>query len=336
MIGAICHAGKYFFIDHQFNLDMPELRLTHRHIEVFRAIMATGQITRAAQMLHSSQPTLSRELARLEQLLGFALFDRVQGRLRPTVRALALLTEVQQSFVGLERIARTAGALRDFAPAQLHIACLPALAHALVPGAIARFLQVYPHAGVAIHPLESPQLEAALSEQRFDVGLVEGQSAPMATELRPLLSAREVVVLPPGHALAKRAVLHLADFEQQPFVSLAPDDPYRRQIDALFAQAGVQRQLRVESPSAVSVCALVSQGAGVAIVNPLTALALAAPDKLLIRPLALPIAFHVALVLPTWRAVHPLREPVLTALFETAHSLQQRWSALDPPTAAPP
>lgn len=56
------------------------MKLTHRHVEVFRAVMASGHVTRAAEMLHTSQPTVSRELARLEQVLGLPLFDRVRDR----------------------------------------------------------------------------------------------------------------------------------------------------------------------------------------------------------------------------------------------------------------
>ena len=81
--------------------------LTHRQIDVFRTVMATGHVTRAADRLGSSQPTISRDLARLEQVLGMALFERVRGRLRPTVRAQALLAEVERSYIGLDRIAAT-------------------------------------------------------------------------------------------------------------------------------------------------------------------------------------------------------------------------------------
>ena len=74
------------------------MKLTHRQIEVFRAVMNAGQVTHAAEALHTSQPTVSRELARLEQVLGIDLFERVRGRLRPTVRAMALdvLTRVRR------------------------------------------------------------------------------------------------------------------------------------------------------------------------------------------------------------------------------------------------
>ncbi len=75
--------------------------IQHRHIEVFRAVMAAGSLTAAAGLLHTSQPTLSRDLARLEQLLGYALFERERGRLKPTARARALFDEVERSFQGL-------------------------------------------------------------------------------------------------------------------------------------------------------------------------------------------------------------------------------------------
>ncbi|MBQ0960620.1 LysR family transcriptional regulator [Ideonella sp. 4Y11] len=299
------------------------MHLTHRQVEVFRAVMGTGHVTRAAELLHTSQPTVSRELARLEQVLGYALFDRVRGRLHPTPRALALLDEVTTSYVGLERIAATAEALKHFAQGRLQLASLPALAHALVPEALADFAAGQPQARVSLESLESPLLESALAEQRYDLGLVERREAPAACTLQTLLVADEVAVLPAGHPLAARARLAPADFADQAFVSLAPTDPYRQQVDALFAQAGIARELRLDTPSAVSVCALVRQGLGVGIVNPLTALAMAGP-ALVVRPLAVSIPFHVAMVRPDWRAVHPLRAALEASLIAAAERLQRR------------
>jgi len=303
------------------------MKLTHRQIDFFRAVMGTGHVTRAAELLHTSQPTVSRELARLEQVLGFALFERIKGRLNPTVRALALMEEVEQSYVGLERIAATAVALQAYAQGRLQVACLPALSHALLPDALRRFVQRQPEAAVSLTPIESPQLEAALAEQRFDLGLSERFEAPAACSLQTLLVADEVCVLPSGHPLAQRARLRPVDFEGVPFISFAPADPYRQQVDTLFAAAGVQRGLRLETPSAVSVCALVRQGLGLGIVNPLTALELAGSGKegdLVVRPLSFSIPFHVALIRPSWRAAHPLREAFEAALVEAAQALQVR------------
>ena len=74
---------------------MPAVNL--RHIEIFHAVMTTGNLTEAARMLHTSQPTVSRELARFEKVLGLQLFERTRGRLQPTVQGLRLFEEVQRS-----------------------------------------------------------------------------------------------------------------------------------------------------------------------------------------------------------------------------------------------
>ena len=250
-------------------------RITHRHIEVFRAVMTAGSATGAADLLHSSQPTVSRELARLESLLGYALFERVQGRLRPNARALALWDEVQRSWQGLERVVDRAVALGRSGAVQLSVLCLPALAHALLPGAAARLMQAHTEARLSVTPQESPLLEEWMSAQRFDLGLCEQTTAPPGTRAEVLLTLDEVAVLPAGHALAHKSALDLADFAGEFFVSLSADDPYRRLIDARFAEAGVERTLRVETHSAAAVCAMVERGLGIAIVNPVTALAAA-------------------------------------------------------------
>ncbi len=246
----------------------------------------------------------------------------MRGRLRPTVRALALLQEVERSFVGLDQIAARALELRTFSTGRLRLACLPALAHALVPQALVRFAQTAPQAAVSICPEESPWLEQALSEQRYDLGLSETAEAPAGVELRTILQVKEVAVLPRGHRLSHKAVLEPRDFESERFISLAAGDPYRRDIDRMFAEAGVQRNTCLETASAVAVCALVRRGLGVAIVNPLTALELSGPE-LLVRPLSVGIAFQVSLLLPQVAAPHPLRDALVAAVTAAAAQLAQ-------------
>ena len=299
--------------------------ISHRQLAMFRAIMLHGNLGRAAEVTASSQPTLSRELARLEQLLGFALFDRVRGRLRPTVRALALMQEVERSFIGLEQIAARAHELRTQTTGRLRVACLPALAHALVPRALVHLARQHPDLSVSVHPLESPWLEQALSEQRFDLGLGETTEAPTGVALQPLLTVNEVAVLPRGHRLCAKAVLQPNDFANERFISLAEGDPYRAAIDQWFSQAQVPRKTAYETASAVAVCAMVRRGLGVAIVNPLTAAELASPElagsDLVIRPLSVAIAFRVSLLLPQVAAPHPLRGALTAALEQAAGEL---------------
>ncbi|MFY7906927.1 MAG: LysR family transcriptional regulator [Burkholderiaceae bacterium] len=303
------------------------MSLTHRHIEVFRAVMQCGQVTRAADWLHTSQPTLSRELARMEQVVGYPLFDRIRGRLHPTPRALALMDVVQSSYTGLERVVERARELAQDPMGHLQVACLPALAQSLLPEAVASWLSQRPEARLSVVPLDSPALEAALGAQRFDLGLGEVM-APQGCGGEVVFTANEVCVLPQGHPLAQKRVLQPPDLAGARFVSLAAGDPYRIRIDQVFEQWGVRRHLQVESGSAASVCALVAAGAGVAMVNPLTALSLQAGAKgLVLRPLSVDIAFQVVLSWPLGRPAHPLREHLFTALRHQCATLEAALAA---------
>src|ERR1700739_221534 len=162
--------------------------LTHRHVEIFRAVMTAGSVTGAAQALFPSQPTISRELSRMESLLRLALFDRVRGRLRPTAQAYALFDEVQRSYAGLERVADTALRLRQFTEGQLSLAVLP--------GACARFQAAHPGVSVSVNPYESPLLEERLAAQAHDLGLTEHDSALAGAPAERLLEVDEVAGLP--------------------------------------------------------------------------------------------------------------------------------------------
>lgn len=305
-----------------FQPDPAASRISHRHIEVFRAVMTAGSVTGAATLLYTSQPTVSRELARLEQLLGYALFERVQGRLRANARALLLWDEVQRSWHGLERVIDRAQELGRPQGAHISVLCLPALSHALLPGALARLYAQHGPVSVSVATQEGPLLQEWMAAQRFDLGLTEQGDAPPGTRSQPLPAMDEVAVLPAHHPLAAKALLQAEDFADQSFISLARDDPYRQQIDACFAAAGVQRRLPLETHSAVAVCAMVQHGLGVAIVNPLTARACAGP-QLVVRPLAFSVPFQVHLLLPLHRPSDMAVQWLADALMQESRHLAQ-------------
>ena len=293
----------------------PPPRITHRHIEIFRAVMLAGGVSDAARLLYTSQPTVSRELARLETLLGYSLFERVQGRLRATARALSLWDEVQRSWQGLDHVIDHAMALSQPSQTQISVLSMPALSHALLPGALAR-LQKGKHGplAVSVATQDGPLLQEWMSAQRFDLGLTEQADAPPGTRAVALPAQDVVAVLPAKHPLAKKPKLKPADFAGESFISLARDDPYRQQIDAHFAKAKVQRQMLLETHSAIAVCAMVQHGLGVAIVNPLTARACAG-DQLVVRPLTFSIPFQV-------HALLPLHRPAVTGVDWLLDALQ--------------
>lgn len=303
---------------------MPAVNL--RHIEIFHAVMTAGNLTEAARLLHTSQPTVSRELARFEKVIGLTLFERSRGRLHPTVQGLRLFEEVQRSWYGLDRIVSAAESLREFRQGELSIVCLPVFSQSFLPLLLQPFLARYPEVSLNVVPQESPLLEEWLSAQRHDLGLTETLSTPAGTERTPLLTLNEVCVLPAGHPLAQREVLTPQDFQGENYISLSRADSYRQLLDALFSEHQVKRRMVVETHSAASVCAMVRAGVGVSVVNPLTALDYAS-SGVVVRPFSIAVPFTVSLI-------RPLHRPASALVDAFSAHLQQAVSRIIAPLEA--
>ncbi len=112
--------------------------LNLRQVDIFRAIVKFGTVTAAAAALGSSQPTLTRELLRLETSVGFRLFERRRQRLHPTARALKLYHAIEEAYSWLDRINLSLHRMRAAYGEILQVSTLPTFAQSLLPQAVAR------------------------------------------------------------------------------------------------------------------------------------------------------------------------------------------------------
>lgn len=112
-----------------------------RHLEIFYAVMTSGSLSRAADVLNISQPAASKALKSAEQRLGFTLFQRVRGKLLPSREALVLFEKVQNIYHDLDHLRLLADNLARDPRAKIVLGCLPSLGLSLVPGAITDFYQ---------------------------------------------------------------------------------------------------------------------------------------------------------------------------------------------------
>src|SRR5258705_4126412 len=104
-----------------------------RVLEAFRAVVDHRSVTSAAASLGLTQPAVSAQIARLEQELGFLLFDRGNGRLKPTPEGLLFYAEADKALNGIERLAQAAEQIRTAQMGRLVIAAHPSAAISLLP-----------------------------------------------------------------------------------------------------------------------------------------------------------------------------------------------------------
>ncbi|CAB3768146.1 hypothetical protein GQ57_07690 [Burkholderia sp. MSh2] len=241
-----------------------------RQLEAFRAVILRQSITRAAEMLHITQPAVTRLILDLESEIGFSLFTREKGRLFPTADALLLYQEVERSFVGVERIAQAAQQIRSLTRGSLNIAAAPALALNLLPEWITDFTRE--HEGVAVSLLiyGTRLVGELVASEQCDIGLVTYTTWQPGVRLEALFKADMKCIVPKGHRLASKGVITPEDLAGEKFISFPRELDTRRIIDEIFAAQRIERVMSAECQLSAAIATFVARGAGVSIIDPVS------------------------------------------------------------------
>ena len=274
-------------------------------IETFRALMRSGSTRKAAALLHVTQPAISQSLKRLEVQAGLSLFQRAGGRLVPTPEARALLSEVERVFIGMDAIEHRLRSLRDFGVNQLELSCYPAFGLGFMPRALARLkahTPGHPWPQVSLQVLSSKDVRERVAVGLSDFGLMADELSLDGIDHSTFAKFPGVVVMPPGHALARFSTVKPEQLAELPFLALNPEDASRRRLEATLAEHGVSLRVAVHTPYAASVCEMALRGLGVGLVNPITALDYA-ERGLVVRKLSVDVSFACLLALPTGKAM---------------------------------
>ncbi|MBP6019149.1 MAG: LysR family transcriptional regulator [Burkholderiaceae bacterium] len=258
--------------------------LNLRQIEVFRAIMLTGSITKAAQLLHVSQPAISRLLSYTESRIGLKLFERIKGRLYPTPEAQRLFLEVEQVHHGVQRVNEVANDLIEKRQGSLHIAVSPSLGQTLIPMAVTRFRAVFPDVKVHVRTLISTDLVQALVTRQAEVGVAIVPLTHPSLHAEAIYENRLVAVLPISHPLADQEELDVSDLEGMALIGYGAETPYGQMVKQLFGNRPGLPRIAVEVRLTHIACAMVQAGAGIAIVDELAVSGRVWPD-IVVRPI---------------------------------------------------
>lgn len=246
-------------------------RISLREFEAFRAVMMTGTTTGASEVLHISQPSISRMIGNLETLCGSKLFVRGHGRLSPTKEAEMLLRELEVFYGSLTRIDTFIDSMKEQKIGHLRVLATSPMGYGALPAIVPPFIRDYPKASISIRIVARREMTDSLENQPFDIGLVTFPLQYPPSDSEHLVEVDGVCVVPEGHRLARKKVVRAADLEGESFLASSPYSLTRMAIDQYMARENVNCARRVETHSAFSICNLVAGGIGVSIVDPFTA-----------------------------------------------------------------
>lgn len=240
------------------------------HLDLFRAVLRHGGMTRAAAALGIGQPHVSRAIAQLETDLGFALFVRGHGAALPTREGEAFAREVERTYAGLDALREAAGRIRDLGTGPLRVACQPSLATRLLPRAIRRLNEEHPGIHVAVLVPSPETIWSWAASDQCDVGLVRSRPGHEGVMSESFLATEAVCAVPLGHALASKTTITVADLAGEPMIAGTPG-AFQQRVEEAFAEAGIAPLFVFTAQYTAARCGLVAEGLGMAIVDPLPA-----------------------------------------------------------------
>ncbi|WP_248742275.1 MULTISPECIES: LysR family transcriptional regulator [unclassified Pseudomonas] len=261
-----------------------------RHIEIFQAIRQTGSVSAAAQLLHVSQPAVTKVLQHAEQQLGFPLFLRVRGKLQATPEALELEREVDKVTESLQGVRRLAQSLRREPGRSLRIGATPALALSLLPPAIQHWTAQFPDIACELSSAHSRELMQNLLMREVDVALTLQLPDHPGLKAQALAAGVLVALAPKGYWPEEDAgqPLPLMALAGAPLIGLSSADPLAARLDSYLEAVEPPPRVRIAVQTYSLARAMVESGAGVAVIDPFTALG-ASSATTTIRPLAPPL-----------------------------------------------
>lgn len=257
-----------------------------RHLRYFIAVAEEENVSRAALKLHVSQPALSRQVRDLEEELGFQLLERGAKSVRLTEAGRVFLAETREVLRRVDDAVVAAKIVATGGGGELQVGYAPSLTARILPPTLREFQASLPKIRVRLHDLSTEGMLSGLRERSLQIAFVVRLPAAMMRGLHFKELARDPMCLAvaPGHRLARRKTVNLAEAAREPLVAYSRKDypDAHDMLATIFASSGTRFRVAEEHDSVNSLIAAVESGAGVAVV-PRSLACTAGPRLKLIR-----------------------------------------------------
>lgn len=245
--------------------------LSQRGLEAFRAVMTTGSISTAAEMLHVSQPAVSRLIKDLEDRTGLTLFTRMGGRIVPTVEAREFEGEVERAFIGLSEIARAADEILQGQRGTITVASMPALAQSILPDTLTRLHSERPDLRIELVSMRTQNVVRQVASRQASIGFTSAAQAETDVELISTGGFPYRCIMPDDHRLAGRDAIELEELAGQAFIGFTDTTVTGRMLDKHFSRMHIPPQIVARAHLSALISALVIRRMGVGVVDPFMA-----------------------------------------------------------------
>ncbi len=270
------------------------MHLKLRNLVVFHAVMETGSVSKAAERLGLTQPAVSIALTKLEEMLGYALFNRSKGYFVPKPEAKLLHADAELAILAFERFASHADLIGRGAEGLVRVGSIGSTAINFLPDVISKFSDVRSQVEIELQVRSSAQIAYLVGNNQTDIGIIEAPVVAQSVE-SVNISVPCVCILHKDDPLAVEPVLTPLHLANRRLISVFEDHPLDRQIRSAFVAAGAPWRSDIRCYFFAIMRSLVEKGAGIAIVDAINGCA-PSDDNVVWRPFSPELSYEVAVI----------------------------------------
>jgi DNA-binding transcriptional LysR family regulator len=240
--------------------------VTFRQLQMFAQASDSASFTRAAEKLHVSPAAVSFQIKQLEDMTGFALFERIGKKVRLTDAGQVLLAYARVVLRALEEADQSLLALRGAARGQAKLGAV-STAKYIIPHLLAQFQQEFPGVTIDLRFGNRRQIAQALERGEIDLAVM-GRPADDADVTATAFAVHpSVLVAAPGHRLAGAPALVAGDLAEIPLIAREEGSGTRLLMEQVCAGAGIPARIGMTTDSNETIKQAVMAGMGVAILS---------------------------------------------------------------------
>ncbi len=233
-----------------------------KQLEYFLAVTRCGSLRRAADELSISQPTLTAQIARLEQALAVRLFERTRKGVYPTPAGRRLEPLARRTVESLDELVNTAVDTRGGVASTYRLGVSATLGPYLLPRIMPALHATYADLKLYIREDSTQGLEEGLARNRYDLILTSAATGHGELVVQPLMREAVRLVLPANHPLAASPRVAASELAGQQILTIEEGQWFARQVEGLCTRLGAQILRDYEGTSLDALRVMVMMGMG--------------------------------------------------------------------------
>ena len=238
--------------------------ISHAHLRSFHAVATHGGFTKAADMLHITQPTLSGQVKELEQRYGVKLFVRHGRRIELTELGASAFTITSKLFRHEDQVEQLFRSAKNLTTGELQVG---AESPYIVTPLLAQFQRLYPGIHISIRYGNSEQVMHWLESQRCDVAILPNVADDQRLHIIPLQPDQLIAFVALDHAWSERRSIGLEQLVSQRVILREKGSRTRSIFEQALDDADLSLSDVMEISSREGVCEAVAAGFGVGIIS---------------------------------------------------------------------